>query len=86
MEKEELKENTYKTFYERYGDEILSDNSKVENCKACKDCAFRSDGTVWSNDYKKIHCMIYQYPSHKPMRVIKNKGICEYYHKEENEE
>lgn len=71
----------YKTFEERYKDEILSDNSKLENCKQCKDCAFWNDGTVWSNDYKKSCCMIYQYPSCKPMHVINNKGLCEYYSK-----
>ena len=75
-----------KTFEERYGDEILSDNSKVKNCKQCKNCAFRDDGTVWSNHYSKSNCQIYQYPSCKPMRVINNTGVCEYYNEDNEDE
>lgn len=63
----------------RWYNEKLSDNSQAENCKQCKTCIFRDDGTVWSNDYKKSSCQMYQYPSMKPVHVINNKGICEYY-------
>lgn len=60
-------------------DEVLSDNSHVENCKQCKDCLFRDNGTVWSNDYRKSSCMIYKHPDIKPLRVINNNGLCDYY-------
>ena len=72
-----------KTFEERYKDEVLSDNSKVENCKQCKDCIFQNDGTAFTNNYQKSSCMIYQYPNFKPLYVIKNKSLCEYYSNEE---
>ena len=72
-----------KTWVDVHADEILSDNSHVENCKQCKDCIFRDDGTVWTNDYRKASCIIYRYPNMKPLRVIDNKGICEYYNNED---
>lgn len=72
----------YKTFDERYSDEHLTDNSSVEKCKQCKSCIFQSDGTVWSNDYQKSCCSMYQYPQSKPIEIIKNTGNCEYYEKQ----
>lgn len=75
-----------KTLTERMLEETLSDNSKVEYCKQCKDCLFRSDGTVWSNHYTKASCQIYKYPGMKPFRVINNNGLCEYYHNENDKE
>lgn len=75
-----------KTLQERMLEETLSDNSHVENCKQCKDCIFRDDGTVWSNDYRKSCCQMYQYPNMKPLRVVNNTGICEYYSNKDTEE
>ncbi|MFI3166480.1 MAG: hypothetical protein R3Y32_00005 [Bacillota bacterium] len=68
-----------KTFDERYGDEILTDNSKIKTCEQCKDCRFQDDGTAWTNDYKKAYCSLYQYPQHKPMEVIHCTEECEFY-------
>lgn len=70
-----------KSLDERLKNDILSDNSHVENCKQCKDCIFRNDGTAWSNNYQKSCCQMYQYPGFKPLYVINNKGACEYYSK-----
>lgn len=75
-----------KTLQERMLEETLSDNSHVENCKQCKDCIFRDDGTVWSNSYQKGCCQIYQYPNMKPLRVVNNTGTCEYYSNKDTEE
>lgn len=55
-------------------DEVLSDNSHVENCKQCKDCIFKDE-----LGYDRIECTIYKYPGMKPRHVIDNKGICDYY-------
>lgn len=71
-----------KTFSERYSDEQLTDNSRIEKCKQCKNCIFQSDGTVWSNDYQKSCCAMFQYPQSKPIGVIKNIVNCEYYEKQ----
>lgn len=75
-----------KTWADIHKDEVFTDNSKIENCKQCKDCLFRDDGTVWSNDYQKSCCQIYRYPNFKPLHVINNKGVCEYYHNEDEED
>ena len=74
-----------KTWSEVHVDEVLSDNSQVENCNQCKDCIFRSDGTTWANDYRKSSCMIYKYPNMKPLRVINNEGLCEYHNNGDEE-
>ena len=71
----------YKSFEERYENEILSDNSQKEDCKQCKNCVFQSDGTVWSNDYRKCSCMVYQHPNTKPLDVIDNKAECQFFNK-----
>lgn len=71
-------EKKQKSFEERYGDEVLSDNSGVENCKQCKACLFRDDGTPFSNDYRKSCCEMFPYPGFKPIGVINNTEMCEY--------
>lgn len=68
-----------KTFDERYGDEKLTDNSKIKVCEQCEYCKYRDDGTVWSNDYRKICCFMYQYPKYKPMGVIHCTEECDFY-------
>lgn len=68
-----------KTWVDAHNDEVLTDNSKTEYCKQCKDCMFRDDGTPFSNHYTKSCCMIYPYPGHKPPHVINNNGLCEYF-------
>lgn len=70
------------SFEERYADEKLTDNSIIEKCKQCKTCIFQSDGTVWSNNYQKGCCAIYQYPQSKPIEIIDNTASCEYYEKQ----
>ena len=79
-------EEKKKTLTERMLEETLSDNTQVETCKQCKNCLFKSDGTVWSNKYNKSYCRIYQYPRIKPLYVINNERTCEYYHNENEED
>ncbi len=67
------------SFEERYADEILTDNTALDECRQCKDCAFRDDGTVWSNHYQKACCEIYQHPGFKPIGVMLNKEICDFH-------
>ena len=71
-----------KTWVDIHEYEVFTDNSKIENCKQCKDCRFRDDGTVWSNHYTKCCCQIYPNPKIKPMEVIDNKKDCKYKQKE----
>lgn len=67
------------TLEERYADDILTDNTGIENCKQCKACLFRDDGTPYSNDYRKSCCEMFPYPGMKPLGVINNKENCEYH-------
>lgn len=75
-----------KTLQERWDEEVLTDNSAIENCKQCKDCIFRDNKDVWSNHYTKSCCVMFPHPSFKPLKVIQNTGICEYYNKDTEEE
>jgi hypothetical protein len=71
-----------KTLSERYADEQLSDNSAVQKYEQCKNCIFRDDGTVYSNDYRKSCCRMYPYPKFKPISVMDGSERCEYYEQE----
>ena len=62
----------------RWYDEQMTDNSKIEYCKQCKNCKYWNGGDAYSNDYQKTCCAVYPYPSMKPMSVIENKGDCVY--------
>jgi hypothetical protein len=52
----------------------------------CKDCIFKNGGTEMSDDYTKSYCQIYKHPNAKPSRILFEKGLCEYYHKEEQDD
>lgn len=71
-----------KTLAERHADEVLSNNAALDKCRQCKDCAFRDDGTVWSNHYQKGCCEVYRYPNSKPFGVMLNTEFCEFYMKD----
>lgn len=71
-----------KTLENRYGDEVLTNNTALSKCKQCKDCIFRDDGTVYSNDFRKGNCAMFPYPQSKPINVIKNIEPCEFYEKD----
>lgn len=65
-----------KTFMDAHEGEIFTDNSKIKYCDDCKNCIYRSDGTIWTNDYRKAYCAKYPYPTPKPIEVINNEA-CE---------
>lgn len=71
-----------KSLEDRYGKEMLTDNSNIPKCKQCKDCLFRNDGTVYSNDYRKGSCVMFPYPESKPLEVMHSTEACEFYEKE----
>ena len=63
---------------DRMRDDILTDNTKIEKCKQCKDCMLWRKSEVFENEYDKSSCKAYPYPDHKPLDVITNHGICPY--------
>lgn len=67
-----------KTLSERYGDEVLTDNTQIPKYEQCKDCSLRDDKTA--NGYKKCVCWVFT--DMKPIGVEKNTEECEYYEKE----
>ena len=71
-----------KTMSEQHRGEVLTDNIALDKYRQCKDCAFRDDGTVWSNHYQKGCCEMYRYPAFKPSGVMLNKEFCEFYMKD----
>ena len=71
-----------KTMSERHSGEVLTDNTALDKYRQCKDCAFRDDGTVWSNHYQKGCCEMYRYPAFKPSGVMLNTEFCEFYIKD----
>lgn len=64
-----------KTLYERYKDEVLSDNSQSDDCKECRDCIHWKKGGKFDS-YRKATCL--KYPKMKPIGVIENKQKCEF--------
>ncbi len=71
-----------KSLFDRYGDEVLTDNSRIKKCEQCKDCAFWDTGDPWSH-YTKASCQIYSNPDFKPIEVVEGTEECEFYEKEE---
>lgn len=67
----------YKSVTELHEDELLSDNTKMEYCKQCKECAFWGNSDAFSNQYDKSSCDQFPYPVSKPSYVINNTGKCE---------
>lgn len=73
-----------KTLEERYGREILTDNTKILKYEQCKDCCFRKMkiGDSMIDDYRRSSCMIFSYPEMKPVQFYDGSAECEYYEKE----
>ena len=63
---------------DRYASEVLTDNTKIEYCRNCKDCKFRMSG---KDGYKKVYCDIFEAPEFKYSSIINN-GDCDFYSKE----
>ena len=63
-----------------HDNEVLTDNTKINYCKQCKDCAYWGNGQdPFSNAYDKCSCDFYPFPSMKPSDVIHNRAKCEYW-------
>ena len=75
----------YKTLFEKYSYDKMTDNTQFMRFVQCKDCKYKSDGTVWSNAYNKGYCAQYprdKYPKGKPHGVYMNVEKCSKYEKE----
>lgn len=87
-------EKEYKTLWERYGDEKLTDNAALNHFKQCRDCVFRYknyfvfDGKQYGceekDGWKKGSCHIFKHPQSKPNDVFNNTGKCDFYEKDNN--
>lgn len=62
-------------------DEILTTEQVSQNI-LCKDCQFKDDGTVYSNDYTKSCCQKFPYPDMKPESVYNADSKCDQFKKE----
>lgn len=76
-----------KTLEERYGNEILTDNTKIPKYEQCKDCSFRKMqmGDSLIDDYRRSSCMIFTYPKMKPTQFYDGSAKCEFYEKEKKQ-
>lgn len=70
---------TEKTLFERYGDEVLTDNKALNHYAQCKTCIFRDKTKVNGEEcgWDKGFCHIYE--NQKPHEIYKNEIECEYY-------
>lgn len=73
-----------KSLEERYGSEILTDNTKIPKYEQCKNCIFRKMkiGDSMIDDYRRSSCMIFPYPKMKPMQFYDDSAKCEFKEKE----
>lgn len=67
-----------KSLTERHLDEVLTDNTKIEKCKQCKDCILWGHTDNFGNAYDKSSCDMYPYPDHKPMSIVHNHAMCQF--------
>ena len=73
-----------KSLEERYGNEVLTDNTKIPKYEQCKDCYFRKMqiGNSMIDDYRRSSCMMFPYPKMKPVQFYDGSEECEYYERE----
>ena len=71
-----------KSFYDRYKDEILTDNTKIKTCEQCKTCKWWNNGDVWSNSPEKCSCVMFPHPDFKPTGIIYGREECLFYDNE----
>lgn len=63
---------------ERYDKEVLTDNTRIDYCRQCKNCLNWGHSNAFGNAYDKSSCDMYPYPEKKPDAVIYNTGTCSY--------
>ena len=70
-----------KSLEDRYGNEILTDNTKIPKYEQCKTCMFRQmkieDSLI--DDYRRGSCLIFD---NKPIQFYDGSAKCEFYEKE----
>ena len=73
----------YKTLFEKYSNDVLTDNTQIKKYEQCKDCQFNDRGMRGTPDYKKGFCAIYPYGESKgkPSGVFDGKELCKFYRK-----
>ena len=65
--------------YERYENEVLTDNTQISYCEQCEDCKHWGNGDdPRRNAYDKASCDKYPFPGIKPDWVINNYGECDF--------
>lgn len=79
-----MKMGEKKSLEERYGSEILTDNTKIPKYEQCKDCKFRKMkiGDSMIDDYRRSSCMIFPYPNMKTIQFYDGSAKCEFKEKE----
>ncbi len=60
------------------GEDMLRGETPSENI-ICKDCVYRSDGTIWSSHHTKASCQKFPYPQMKPHGVLWDGASCPKY-------
>ncbi len=73
-----------KSLEERLEKDILTDNTKLPKYEQCKTCQFRKMqiGNSLIDDYRRSSCMIFRYPSMKPIQFFDGSARCEFYEQE----
>lgn len=64
-------------------DEILKTHG-ISDDIICKDCTNKVGNTMFSNDYHKSSCKVYEHPDSKPMEILLDGQSCIFYEKEKN--
>lgn len=75
----------YKSLFEKYSDDVLTDNTQIPKYEQCKDCRYSKAGMRGTPDYKKGCCEKYPYdkpPYHKPNGILNGSVKCTLYEKE----
>ena len=69
-----MKMGEKKSLEERYGSEILTDNTKIPKYEQCK----MKIGDSMIDDYRRSSCMIFPYPKMKPTQFYDGSAKCEF--------
>lgn len=70
----------YKTLFDKYSDDTLTDNTQIPKYEQCKECRFSKSGMRGTPDYKKAYCAVYPYGESKgkPSGIFSGAEICKY--------
>ena len=73
----------YKSLFEKYSDDVLTDNTQIPEYEQCKDCRHSKSGMRGTPDYKKCYCAIFPYGESdgKPKGIFNGTLKCPFYKK-----